>query len=204
MNNYNPGQELSSLDFSSIIGGALNAVVGAQAQSSRTSVAFIKEVGFTPPKEGDAAGDPVYVSFKYPKEIAPAQGTEPAKYQDMEISVPILTIMPIPFIRIANADIDFNVKINSVSTADTSSETKADASIEASAGYKGFGFTANVKINASVSHQKKASTSEKVEKEYSLHINVKAVQDEMPAGMGRILDVLENSILTKAVEKKAG
>ena len=38
------GQELSSIDFQSMIGGPLNAVIKAQAQSAQTSVDFIKSV----------------------------------------------------------------------------------------------------------------------------------------------------------------
>jgi hypothetical protein len=198
---YNPGQELSSLNFSSIIGGALNAVVEAQAQSAKTSVDFIRNVGFTQTNDG-TPGDPVYVNFKYPKEISPAAEGKQAVYQDMELKVPILTIMPIPFIRVANAEIDLNVKINSISSTENSEENNSKASVDASVGYKGWGVTANVKINASVSHQKKSSSLEKVEKEYSLHINVKAVQDEIPAGMDRLLDILEAGIQNKPIEKK--
>jgi hypothetical protein len=195
---YNPGQELSSLNFSSIIGGALNAVVEAQAQSAKTSVDFIRNVGFTQTDNG-TPGDPVYVSFKYPKEIAPAADGKPAVYQDMELKVPILTIMPIPFIRVANAEIDLNVKINSISSTESSEEDKKSASVDASVGFKWGPVKGNVKINASVSHQKKTSSTDKVEKEYSLHINVKAVQDEIPAGMSRVLDILEAGIQNKAI-----
>jgi hypothetical protein len=178
-------------------------VVDAQAQSAKTSVDFIRNVGFTQTENG-VLGDPVYVSFKYPKEIASATETTPAKYQDMELKVPLLTIVPIPFIRVQTAEIDLNVKINSINSSENSEEDNKSASVDASVGYKGFGVTANVKINASVSHQKKSSSSEKVEKEYSLHINVKAVQDEIPPGMSRMLDILEAGIQNKPIgEKKA-
>src|SRR5713226_8642261 len=73
----NVGQELASLDFASMLGGPLMAVVDAQAKAAMRSVNFIKAVGFEPATV-DANGDPVpgkpiYVSFKYPKEIAPFQ-----------------------------------------------------------------------------------------------------------------------------------
>lgn len=43
---YSAGQELSSLAFDKIIGGALDAVVKAQNDASMTTVSFIKTVGF--------------------------------------------------------------------------------------------------------------------------------------------------------------
>ena len=77
----NPGQELSSLDFKNIIGGPLIAVVEAQAQAALSTVNFIKSVGF---KQGDSTdpensntGEPIYVTFKYPKEVQPYQPAIP-------------------------------------------------------------------------------------------------------------------------------
>jgi hypothetical protein len=74
VSNYNPGQELSSIDFQSMIGGPLSAIVDAQAQAALSTVDFIKTVGFTPDAEDETTGavipgKPVYVSFKYPKMV---------------------------------------------------------------------------------------------------------------------------------------
>ncbi|MDY6857251.1 MAG: DUF2589 domain-containing protein [Thermodesulfobacteriota bacterium] len=62
------GDELASLDFQSMIGGPLNAVIKAQAQSAITSVDFIKAVGFNSDDEGNVT-EPVMVSFKYQKPV---------------------------------------------------------------------------------------------------------------------------------------
>src|SRR5947209_5224601 len=72
-----PGQELSTLDFSSLIGGPLCAVVEAQRQSSLTTLNFIKTVGFGPDttdEDGNVVpGKPIIVSFRYGKEASPYQ-----------------------------------------------------------------------------------------------------------------------------------
>lgn len=79
-----PGQELASIDFESMLGGPLVAVVNAQAQAAMSTVNFIKEVGFKKPStEEDAGGDttteePIYVTFKYPKELSPYVPAVPA------------------------------------------------------------------------------------------------------------------------------
>lgn len=310
---FNPGEELSSLDFGAIIGGSLNAVVKAQSQSAQTTVNFIKEVGFQKQLQKNEAGQavetdvPINVAFSYDKEVSPSQvlakrtykveiakddggkdiagdgytsqvvsdyrltagkieltiaeidldnehiksitiksgdipkdadladGTElnleyigdnvdfakkitpaklilkvdttyenvPAVMQKMQIQVPILTMMPIPFIKIDSADIDFNVKINSVST--TSSESKSDAS--GSSSIKNSWFV-KAELNAAFSNQKSSSSAEEVKKDYSLNVKVHAAQDDMPAGVSRILDMLEDSIKAQpvgspAVEKSA-
>lgn len=281
---YSAGQELSSLAFDKIIGGALDAVVKAQSNSSITTVRFVKETGFLLNEKGEAT-EPIYVQFKYPKEVAPyqpptpsrgvlrvknggsgynpdnitgyklngqdvrvtltvndngtilsatlesedniengkleittddavtaaeivcekieAKAATPAVYQDMSLKVPILTMLPIPFIRIASTDIEFNVKINSVENTTSSEESKKDIGGSASVGYSGFGVKAEVKFNASMSNQKKTSSTEEVKKEFSLNIKVHAVQDEMPAGISRILDILEESIVPTVAGARA-
>jgi hypothetical protein len=76
-----PGQELSSIDFGSMLGGPLCAVITAQAQSAMTTVDFIKSVGFEAAGQdadgNPTPGQPIYVSFRYPKEIAPFQPATP-------------------------------------------------------------------------------------------------------------------------------
>ena len=208
-----PGQELSSIDFESMIGGPLVAVINAQAQAAMSTVNFIKEVGFKKPaSEEDAGGDtttelPIYVSFKYPKELSPYQplipadaaaGTPevpavPAVYETQELQVPILTILPIPFIRIDLTTIDFNAKINSVEYRKTNTRLKVDASLEAKAGW----LWGSAKLKVSTSFQRTTQQGNTVNRTYSLAIHVQAVQDEMPAGMEKMLSILEGAITSK-------
>lgn len=309
---YNPGNELSSIDFGAIIGGSLNAVVNAQSQSAHTTVDFVKSVGFKPgaidPNTGKevGVGDPICVSFSYDKEVSPGfietsrkvtiegeggkdfdnysehpirffigdneimdidyevsdkenkkgkliklsfkkiptddfivegakikavqtvenpengegkpetkeeewtikveeiRNAVPAIFQKMNIEVPILTMMPIPFIKIEHADIDFNVKINSVSSTSSNQNSNTNVTSKTDASIKGGFFnkySASTSLSASFSNQKSSSNSEKVQKDYSLNISIHAVQDDMPAGMSRILDILEESIVTKTVSE---
>lgn len=298
---YNPGQEISSIDFGAIIGGSLNAVVKAQSQSAQTTVDFIKSVGFQKKIEKDENGNivetdvPINVAFSYDKEVSPSQvlaqqgytvvidsknsgsgysqenianyklmagkselpvesieigasgkvtkinlgempkdveytdGTElalvyvgkekekapvkeakltlkvsttyenvPAVIQKMQIQVPILTMVPIPFIKIDSAEIDFNVKINSVSTesSESKNETKTNSDVKN-------GWFVKANLSASFSNQKASSNKEEVKKDYSLNIKVRASQDDMPAGVSRILDMLEDTIKAQPIGSPA-
>ena len=181
------GDELSSIDFKSMIGGPLDAVVRAQAQSAQTSVDFIKSVGF----EQDT-NIPTMVTFSYmkPIETTDAQGAvtvTPTKY---DLTVPILTMLPIPFIRVEETTIDFNAKINSVQESTTTSSHDLNTSLSAKGGWG----PVSVKLNASYSYKKSTSASSKTERTYSLAIHVRAVQDELPAGTEKLLGILENAI----------
>ena len=204
-----PGQELASIDFESLLGGPLIAVVNAQAQSAMATVNFIKEVGFKKPSTDEFAGDdtsteePIYVSFKYPKEISPfvpADSTtspptpaQSAVYEDHELKVPILTMLPIPFIRMDETTVDFNAKINSVVDRKTDTSLKIDSSLEAKAGW----LWGSAKLKVGTSYQRNTQQGNKVNRTYSMAVHIKAVQDEMPEGMERLLGILEGAITSQ-------
>jgi hypothetical protein len=212
-----PGQELASIDFASMIGGPLVAVVNAQAQAAISTVNFIKEVGFKKPSAEETAGgdtsteEPIYVTFKYPKELSayqpaipadptatppvPATAAVPAVYETQELQVPILTILPVPYIRVDLTTVDFNAKINSIEYQKTDTRLKVDASLEAKAGW----LWGSAKLKVSSSYQRSTQQGNSVNRTYSMAVHVKAVQDEMPPGMEKVLSILENAITSKPV-----
>ncbi len=187
-------QELNSLDFSVYIGGPLQAAVKAQHDASISQVNFIKEVGFIPEV---TTGTPApaqlrYVDFNYRKSVPnpdfnPDQsGSLPTMEADVNLQVPFLTMLTIPALRIDEVTIDFNAKLNSVETKAVSSEFAGSASVS--------GKIWKVKFNASASYKKTNSSTSTTEKTYTLGVHVRAVNDELPAGLARILDMLEDAI----------
>jgi hypothetical protein len=182
-----------------MIGGPLNSVVRAQAQSAQTSVDFIKSVGFNAPNAATDPGKPTMVTFEYDKpiETKDASGKITVTSSPFKLTVPILTMLPIPFIRVEEVTIDFNAKINSV----TESTTTSSSDLSASLGVKGGWGPVSAELKCSYSNKKSTSGTDKTERTYSLVIHVRAVQDELPAGMEKLLGILENSI--KEVPKSA-
>ena len=124
------------------------------------------------------------------------EATEPvaAQFQTMQLEVPILTMLPIPFIRIEETTIDFNAKINSVEETKTDETFKFDASLDAKVQYPPLFSIATVQLKVSTSYQKNTQTGTKVDRTYSMAVHIRAVQDEMPAGMEKILGLLEDAI----------
>ena len=185
------GDELSSINFQSMIGGPLLAVIKAQAQAAQTSVDFIKSVGFNAP-DAENPGQPTMVTFSYDK-IIESKGADGKIIQTptpFKLTVPILTMLPIPYIRVEEVTIDFNAKINSV--AETTSTQSSE--LAASLAVKGGWGPVSAELKCSYSNKKTSSATEKIERTYSLAIHVRAVQDELPAGMEKLLGILENNI----------
>ena len=184
-------QELNNLDFSSYIGGPLQAAIKAQSDASLASIHFIKTVGF---KEIVGSGtnpsdyDLVYADFKYKKTVPDDANPGNVKMENYTLSVPILTLVTIPAIRIEEITIDFSAKLNSCDTSNIESELGLDVS----AGFGNKSCGANFK--ASVSYKRKSTTGSEVTRAYDLAVHVRAVNDEMPAGLDRILRILESEI----------
>ena len=169
-------QRLASIPFGSLIGGPMNAAIQAQANAALSTVDFIKSVGFVKDKV-------VNVVFKYGNGNA-----------EQTLEVPLLTIVPIPFIRIDDMNISFKASM-SQSTESEESEKKSkevSASLTAGASY----WFAKAEMSASVSSKKDSSSTKnsKYAVEYTIDVDVHAVQDDMPAGMAKILNILATSI----------
>lgn len=217
-----PGTELASLDFGNLIGGPLTAVITAQSMAAQSTAAFIKDIGFYQDGQSNADGDdiggtPIYVDFKYPKELSPFQPAipavaavaatadspaipaspavpaVPAVYQTMQFSVPILTMLPIPFIKIDVMTIDFNAKITSMETQSQSSDLSVGVKLEVKQRWP----SGSAKLNVAVAYKKSTSSGSSVERTYSMGIHVQASQDEMPAGMEKLLGILEGAMISK-------
>mmetsp|Transcript_48763 Transcript_48763/g.122688 ORF Transcript_48763/g.122688 Transcript_48763/m.122688 type:complete len:209 (+) Transcript_48763:69-695(+) len=180
------GKELESLSFKRLIGGPLAAVIEAQANAAMVTYDFIKRVGFAPnmgmggmptaanPTGGGGGGgggmlgSPIVVSFTYEKTLPDG------KVATCKLSVPFLTMVPIPNLRIEECNIQFNARINNMRKSENSSVSTAKM--------KGYITT------------KETKSMNSTEKTYSLSVSVRAKQDELPAGMEKILSILESAI----------
>jgi hypothetical protein len=200
-----PGQELASIDFESMLGGPLMAAVNAQAQSAIATANFVKEVGFKKVSDEQdpdkvEVGDPIYVKFKYHKEIAPFVPADPsasppvsatpAQYEEQTLEVPFLTMLPIPYLGIDLVTIDFNAKINSVQYRKTDTSIKVDSSLEAKAGW----LWGSAKLKVSASYQRNSQSGNTVNRTYTLQVHMRASGVDTPEGTERILGILEDAI----------
>lgn len=191
-------QELKQIPFSHLIGAPLKAAIEAQALAAQSTIEFIHKVGFKQPASGgpdllftntqnDAdAGELRNVTFEYQK--TDENGTD----QDFTLTVPLLSITPIPYIRIDEMTIDFKAKLTDSIVRKTDSSFQLDANVSGS--YSAF--WSPIKVETRVSSTFKTSNSVQANsvREYSLDIHVRATQDAMPAGLSKILDILENAI----------
>ena len=189
-------QELKQIPFAHLIGSPLKAAIESQALAAKSTIDFIKEVGFIPPtSDTDITLDPTNdadmgtvrnVTFKYEK------NDEEGGETSFELTVPILTITPIPYIRIDEMTIDFEAKLTDSVVDTRTNDTAVSASLSGS--YGAFWSPVKVNFRVSATHKTSSSRTASQKREYKMEIHVRAVQDEMPPGLSKILDILDDAI----------
>ena len=167
---------LSGIPFGYLIGAPLVAAIDAQGLAAMETVKFIEAVGFT------SSGSPPVttaqtVTFTYTKPVTPTGGGTPVS-ETMTLTVPLLSIVDIPFLRISQMTIAFT------------------ANLSTSANF----FFASAKLNASISNTSSTNTTANstYNVQYTMGINVTAEQDSMPAGLQAILNILANAIAAQS------
>ena len=178
---------LQAIPFGSIIGQPLKACIEAQAMAANVTMDFIDKFGLEEVQnEGDKKAK--VVSFFYESEG-----------KDYTLKVPLLTIVPIPYIAIRDIDISFKASVlaSSTTTYEESNMLERDAAGEAKAklGWGIFSLGVDMKANYSSKKDSKSTRDSRYSVEYTIDVAVKAGQDDMPAGLSKVL-----SILTEAVE----
>ena len=196
------GQELATLDFANLIGGPLKAIVDAQAKPAIATVSFIKEAAFV--DEKDASGKVIgskarMVSFTYDRlsETEIDDTTKQPKQETYSLTVPFLTMLPMPYISVKRATIDFNAKITSIQSQEMNDKFENETNLEAKSGW----WFVTAKLNSKVAYQKTNANSNKEERTFDMHIHVEAQNEELPAGTERLLSILEQSINEKKAPK---
>lgn len=181
------GREMS-LPMEQIIGGPMQALIKAQALAASTTADFITQVGLETTPGPPPVTKARTVDFQYEKNKPKADGTG-FDSETIKLSVPLLTIVPVPYIRIEQATIDFEANVSST-TVDSSKATFG-LNASASGGFWG------VKLSVSTSFSLVSEHKDTVNRSAVLKVHVLAVQDEMPRGLEKILDILEEAIVQK-------
>jgi hypothetical protein len=106
---------MQDLPLGDLIGGPLVAMVEAEALAAQTTAEYIERVGFAPPRasstdpgaepEDSGIGELRMAHFGYEKQ------DESGNQRRFEVRVPVISLVPIPGVRIKSARIAFTARI---------------------------------------------------------------------------------------------
>lgn len=172
---------LQGLPFDNLIGGPLNACIQAQNDAAMTSINFINNVCLNEDKEtGEKSA--VYVSFSFIQ-----------NGRKVVINVPMIAIVPIPYIAINSIDISFKATVNGVESESSSTETEYESKGNKKSTRKTGWFrkkTTTINSTFSTKRDSKSTQDSKFSVEATIDVAVHAGQESMPAGMAKILEML--------------
>lgn len=172
---------LQGLPFDNLIGGPLNACIQAQNDAAMTSINFINNVCLNEDKEtGEKSA--IYVSFSFTQ-----------NGRKVVINVPLIAIVPIPYIAINSVDISFKATVNGVESESMSTETETETKGTSKTTRKSGWFrkkTTTINSNFSTKRDSKCTQDSKFSVEATIDVSVHAGQESMPAGMAKILEML--------------
>lgn len=191
-------QELSQIPFAHLIGSPMKAAIEAQALAAQTTVEFIQKVGFKQP----AAGGPDAL-FTNPEQNADvgeirnitmeySKLDENDTQQSFSLTVPLLSIVPIPYLRIEEMTIDFKAKLTDSIVRNTNTSFSVDTTVGGS--YSAFWSPVKLDFRVNAAFKTSSATQASATRDYSMEIHVRATSDDMPGGLSRIIDILEAAI----------
>lgn len=208
----NMSSQFKGLPMGDLIGGPLSAACDAQVKLAQATADFIKLIGFMPPDPSNAnapqATRIATFRFKRPVDAPPqpagaAPGAAPAGSQiyeeEVEIAVPLLSIVKVPSLSITTVDVNFDMEVKSSFASKESQDMSASASLDASVNW-GI-FSAKVHIQGSVSTHKENTRSSDNAAKY--HVAVHAEDKGMPEGLARVLDILQSAAAPRKVSAPA-
>lgn len=194
-------QALNGIPFDSMLASPLNACVNAQANAAQTTIKFIQEVGLNTKsietvgedgkKTTEEQNEAVYVYFNFVQ-----------NGRKVTISVPLLTIVPIPYIAINTIDISFKATVNGTENEgySRSFSSEGNRTENTTKTKKGLGWfntykqTSNITTSYSTKRDSKATRDSSYSIEATIDVAIHANQDSMPAGMAKILEMLGAAI----------
>lgn len=189
----NMGQQFGNLPMEQLIGAPLNAAAKANAQMVMANADFILKTGFNQ----DADGNPTsarMANFAFEQPLKNEDGTVTS--QTVKVKAPMLSILPLPALKVKEAEVTFSMQVNS-STEDTS-ESSSEGGYEGQAKVGWGPFSMSVKVHGKTSSHSKHTRKSDNSAKYDVH--VLATDEGISEGLSRILDMMHDAIAPHAVE----
>jgi hypothetical protein len=181
-----PIGQVSALGLGELLGSLLGAIVSAQAQSSRATLDFVENVGFTRTEgEGGAVSHEIRsVAMRYRKR------DENGEHADFEVDVPLLALVNPPALTVSEAKLAFNYDILSVAPATEPAPELPESVVP---------IGRPVVLRGVIRRRRLAETPQ--DASLSVDVSVTLKQEPAPIGVSRLLDLAELGIRESKAEK---
>ncbi|MCC8088691.1 MAG: DUF2589 domain-containing protein [Rikenellaceae bacterium] len=181
------------LELQQLIAGPLIATIEADSLSSRSYLDYLMQIAFDSydPKTGKTGNIRMF-TFSYT-----SQDVNGKKQQT--VSIPMLTLVPLPLLQVQEADFDFDIKILDA----YSEKEERKFSLEEGREFDDPETTGEFKMRASLApKQSQGDSGKEVQQSLSanMKIKVKMRQADMPAGLSNLLHLTASNVHVEETE----
>jgi hypothetical protein len=159
-----------SLPLGDLLGGAMVAVVQADALAARATLDFVQEVGFVPSADPATTGSLRMAAFRYQKR------DEDGQVAEFVTEVPLLSLVSVPSLQVKEAKFSFIAKIDEIrkSAGDATAPARTELLARPAA-------TAGAR-------------TEEVRSSHHLEVQVTMAQADVTVGLERIFQLMDEAI----------
>lgn len=197
-------QQINNLNFDQIIGAPMEAAVKAQARSAVVTCQWLDTLtGGAISKassmlgvaglESSSQGVPSVPLSVNTKGSSTGSMTQNSSLE-LDINVPLLSLVPVPYLRIDSLSVNFNCQLNNTgNNTNTDTDTKS-----LTAGGSTGGLLAEllspITMNGTYSDQDVQSGNDTITEQYTMNVTMNCVQDAIPQGMATILNIFASLV----------
>lgn len=191
-----------------LIGAPLLALIQAESQAAQATAAFIEEIGF----ESTDSKDDSRTEGESDKQSNSLGAMKMAKFSNhmqgpdgtinkMDIEVPVLSLVPIPALQIKDAELEFYVKILDFSKSQKTSRLNKNKQVTAE-GADDHDFLSQNQMQLRASMGRGPSTNQQQSSmESQVRIKINMTQADIPVGLSKLFNIMDQSITTKPARK---
>lgn len=185
------------MELKDLISGPLVATIDADSISSRRYLNYLLDLTFESyDRKTGKAGKLRTLDFTYQTQDVGGQHTQ-------RISIPLLTLVPLPLLQVKEADFDFDIQIVDALSADRD----AAFSLKNGSSPEEEESTEGVKLRVSMAQaSREGKTTEGVRKSLTANMKVKVrmQQADMPGGLSNLLHLTTSNVQSESVDETEG
>ncbi len=166
-------KKLTQLSLDQLLGSTLTSIIDAQRQSLEVTRDFIEEFGFE--KNGENLGKLKTITFQYHT----AKG-------EKQVSIPLLSLFPIPMLKIKDAEIDFDLKISSIQKT-----TISDCCQEE-----------KIKLSGAIAPSSRLSQQKLSAGTAQISVKVNLVEEDVTPGLTNFYNLMAGATTTENIPKQ--
>lgn len=185
------------MELKDLISGPLVATIDADSISTRRYLNYLLDLTFESyDRKTGKAGKMRTLDFTYQTQDVGGPHTQ-------RISIPLLTLVPLPLLQVKEADFDFDIQIVDALSADND----AAFSLKNGSSPEEEESTEGVKLRVSMAQaSREGKTTEGVRKSLTANMKVKVrmQQADMPGGLSNLLHLTTSNVQSESVDETEG